>query len=248
MTEPQKSQPQSKPLIERKTRPLDSKKVDTRGMLSIATMLVSLAAITIAMFGGSKLIYDILERGLDDVKNIPVKIIVLAFSFSFGWVTGLVSIRGFGNMLYPIIIKIYAWGCLVATCYLYFKIILKLFNQNYSGQKFGTYLVILLGILFVIFCLHLLVEGHDLRAFAIPLLIISVIHLFIVVYRFVFTDDTGGVYYALGDFIVFLLMITISGLMLLHIGIFSPVRDSIGGLFTPKNKETTETGKINGVR
>ncbi len=246
MTEPQKTEPKSKPLIERKTRPLEKKPVDTRGMISIVTMLVSLAAISITLFGGAKLIYDIFDSGLDNVKNIPVKVIVLSFSFLFGWITGLVSIRGFGNRLYPTIIKIYAWGCLIATCFLYFKIILKLFDQNYTGQKFGTYLIILLGILFVIFCLHLLVEGHDLRAFSIPLLIISVIHLFVIVYRFVFTEDAGGIYYAMGDFIVFLLMITISGLMLMHIGIFSPIREQIGGVFSEKAEEPNGNG--NGVK
>jgi hypothetical protein len=241
MTSPRDSLPKTSPPVEKKKAP-PRKGVDTRGMLSIATMLVSLAAISIAMVGGAKLIYDIFEIGLDNVKNIPVKIIVLAFSFSFGWVTGLISIRGFGNLIYPIIIKIYDWGCLIATCFLYFKVILKLFDQNYTGQKFGIYLVILLGVLFVIFCLHLLVEGHDLRAYAIPLLIISVVHLFVIVYRFLFTDDAGGIYYALGDFTVFLLMITIAGLMLLHFGIFSPVRDNISGLFSPKSRESNGKG------
>jgi hypothetical protein len=180
------------------------------------------------------------------VENVPTKLLVMAFPFLFGWITGLVSIRGFGNLIYPIIIKIYSWGCLVAACFLYFKIILKLFEHDYTGQKFGTYLMLLVGILFVLFCLHLLVDGHDLRPFAIPLLIISVIHLFVIVYRFMFTNDAGGILNALGDFLVFLLMITISGLMLMHMGIFTRVREAIGDLFAEKAVEVGGNGQGNG--
>lgn len=220
--------------------------VDTRGMLSIATMLVSLAAISIAMFGGVKLLYDILENGLDKVGNILVKAFVLAFPFLFGWIMGLLSIRVFGNLVYPIIIKIYSWVCLVATCFLYFEVILKMFDHDYTGQKFGTYLIIMLGTLLVLFFLHLMVEGHDLRPFAIPLLIISVVHLFVIVYYFIFTENTGGMSYALGDFIVFLLMITISGLMLVHVGIFSPLRGKLSDMFSEKAKVQNGNGNGDG--
>jgi hypothetical protein len=247
MREPQKTSP--RPPLERKTRPPQKEKVNTSGLISIATMLVSLAAISIAMFGGVKLIFDILDSGIEGMKGIPVKIVVLAFSFVFGWATGLVSIRGFGNQLYPIIIKIYALGSLVATGFLYFKIIKKLYEMDYDAPKFGIYLIILIGVLFVLFCMHLLVEGHDLRPFAIPLLIISVIHLFVIVYHFVFIDgEDVSFFYVTCDFTVFILMITISGLMLLHIGIFSPVRSSLGVLFSTKAADEDEGGNVNGVR
>jgi len=182
------------------------------------------------MGGGAKLILDIFRDDENkDLDNLLVKIVVLGFSFVFGWVIGLISIRGFNNMIYPIIVKLYSWGILIATVILYIEIIQRLYKQEYSGQKFGTYLVTLLGVMFALFCLHLLVEGHDLRPFAIPLIITSVIHLFVTVIRFLFTDAKG--IYALGDFIVFLLMITVSGLMLMHTGIISPVREMISGWF-----------------
>jgi hypothetical protein len=245
MTTPRDLLPKTSPLVQKRKLPT-RKGVDTRGLLSIVTMLVSLAAISIAMVGGAKLIYDILEGGIDKVNNMPAKIIVLAFPFLFGWAAGLVSIRAFGNLIYPIIIKIYSWGCLLATCYLYFEVILKMFDHDYTGQKFGIYLIILLGILLVLFFLHLLVEGHDLRPFAIPLLIISVVHLFVIVYHFIFAENAGGLSYAVGDFIVFILMITISGLMLMHVGIFSRLREMLGDLFSGKAEEDNENG--NGVK
>jgi len=245
MTTPRDSLPKTSPLVQKK-KPPARKGVDTRGMLSIVTMLFSIAAISIALFGGAKLIYDILETGLENVTNIPVKVVAMSFPFVIGWAIGLVSIRGFGNLTYPVILKLYSWGCLAAACLLYFKIILKLFEHGYTGQKFGTYILLLAGILFVVLCLHLLIEGHDLRPFALPLIIISVIHLFVIVYNFMFIVEKGGMLNLLGDLTVFLFMITTSGLMLMHIGIFSRAREQIGDLFSEKTVEENKNGNRHG--
>jgi len=110
-------------------------------------------------------------------------------------------------------------------------------------MHFWAYLIVLLGGLIVLFFLHLLIEGHDLRPFAIPLLIISVLHLFVIIYRYVFTTDAIAKM-VIGDFIIFIVIISISALMLMHLGIFSPVREQIDGLFSSsadssyKNNET----------
>ncbi|CAG1010871.1 hypothetical protein ANAEL_04039 [Anaerolineales bacterium] len=243
MTEPQKPLPHVKPFVERKTSPPQKQTVDMRGMLSIATMLASLATVTMALGGGFKLVLDIFSDGLvNSMGDMPVKVAVLGFTFLFGWITGLISIRGFGNLFYPLIIRIYAWGCLGAVGILYIKIIQKLYVHTYDGMRFGMYLAILLGGLFALFFLHLLIEDHDLRPFAIPLLIISVIHLFVIVFHYVFAGETDGMF-ALADFTVFILMIVISGLMLMHIGIFSPMREAIGDLF---EKKPEPEGRSNG--
>jgi hypothetical protein len=205
--------------------------VDTRGMLSIATMFVSLAALTVSMGGAGRLILDIFDDGLaSNLDGIMIKIIVLGFTFFFGWCAGLVSIRAFANLVYPIIVKIYAWISLIAVCILYIKVIQKLYMQVYDGMHFWAYLVILLGGLFVLICLHLLIEGHDLRPFAIPLLIISVLQLFVIVIRYVFAKNPNGLM-LFADFTIFGVMILISALMLMHIGILSPVRDQINEIF-----------------
>ncbi|HAX70941.1 MAG TPA: hypothetical protein DCY14_15110, partial [Anaerolineae bacterium] len=64
----------------------------------------------------------------------------------------------------------------------------------------------------------------------IPLLIISVLQLFVIVFRYIFTTDADSWKLA-GDLTVFVIMISISALMLMHIGILSPLRDWIDGLF-----------------
>ena len=194
-------------------------------------MLVSLAALTVSMLGAAKLVFDVFDDGLaNSLNSILVKVVVLGFAFFFGWGIGVVSIRGFGNLVYPIVVKIYAWACLAAVGILYIKVIQKLYMQAYDGLHFWAYLVMLLGGLFVLICLHLLVEGHDLRPFAIPLLVISVVQLFVIVYRYVFTADPNG-WMLLGDFTIFIFMISLSALMLMHIGILSPFRAWIDAMF-----------------
>jgi hypothetical protein len=205
--------------------------VDMRGMLRIATMLVSLAGLTLSMFGAGALILDTFAVGLTgNLQGLLVKIIVLGFTFLFGWVVGLVCIRAFGNIFYPLIIKLYIWAVLIAVCILYIKVIQKLYIQDYDTLHFWAYLVMLLGGLFALICLHLLVEDHDLRPFAIPLLIISVLQLCAIVFRYVFDKNPNG-YMLFGDLTVFIVMTSISALMLMHIGILSPVRDQVSALF-----------------
>lgn len=214
-------------------------------MLSIATMFVSLSALTVSMGGAAKLVFDIFDDGLaDNLEGLLVKVTVLGFAFFFGWGAGLVSIRGFGNLVYPLIIKIYAWACLVAVSILYIKVIQKLYMQKYDGLHFWAYLVMLLGGLFVLICLHLLIEDHDLRPFAMPLLIISVLQLFVIVFRYVFDANPNGMM-VFADFTIFIVMISISALMLMHIGILSPLRDQIGGIFS-QSQMSEKNGNGNG--
>jgi len=232
MTAPQKPLPKIPPFLERKTRPFRKNGLDTRGMLSIATMFVSLTALTVSMGGAARLVFDIFDDGLaGSLDALLVKVTVLGFAFFFGWGVGLVSIRGFGNLVYPLIIKLYAWIFLGAVGILYIKVIQKLYMQKYDGMHFWAYLVMLLGGLFVLICLHLLIENHDLRPFAIPLLIISVLQLFMIVIRYVFDANPNGLL-LVADLTIFTVMISISALMLMHIGILSPLRDQIGRLFS----------------
>lgn len=201
------------------------------GMLRSVTMLVSLAALTLSMLGAGILVLNIFSEGLaGNLEGILVKMTVLGFAFIFGWGVGLVSIRAFGNMFYPIIIKLYAWAILIAVCFLYMKVIQKLYMQDYDTLHFWAYLAMLLGGLFVLLFLHLLVEDHDLRPFAIPLLVISVLQLFAIVIRYVLDKNPNGLK-LFGDFTIFIVMVSISALMLMHIGILSPVREMISGLF-----------------
>ena len=206
-------------------------RLDTRGLLSLSTMFVSLFAMSVSMFGAARLVMDIFDDGLvNALEGIMVKVMVLALSFFFGWIMGLVSIRAFGNLVFPILVRFYAWLCLAAVGILYLKVIQKLYLQKYDGIHFWAYLIMLLGGLLVLISLHLLVEGHDLRPFAIPLLVITALQLLFIVTRYVFSTNPNG-WMLVADFTIFFIMTSISALMLMHIGILSPVRDQITRLF-----------------
>ena len=86
---------------------------------------------------------------------------------------------------------------------------------------------------------HLLVEGHSLRLFSIPLLLISLVHLYLIVYHYVFALDVTYIY-LLGDVLFFLGMITVSILMLMHIGVLSGVRNKIDRLFDKNSNGDTQ--------
>jgi hypothetical protein len=70
-----------------------------------------------------------------------------------------------------------------------------------------------------------------------------------IVYHYVF-DASGvvktDVLYVIGDFMVFLLMIDVSGLMLTHSGILSPAREMISEIFSREQK-TESNGNGTGV-
>jgi hypothetical protein len=234
MTTPQKPLPKVPPFYSPPEKPQRKKNVDMRGMLSILTMMVSLGALTLSMFGATVFVFDVFDDGLaNSLDGLLVKLVVLGFAFIFGWGVGLICIRGYGNLVYPLILQIYAWACVIGVGVLYIKVIQKLYIQKYDMMHFWTYLFMLLGGLFVLICLHLLIEDHDLRPFAIPLLIISVLQLFVIVFRYVFdANPSGGRLFA--DLTIFVVMTSISGLMLMHIGVLAPLRYFIDELFSEK--------------
>lgn len=241
MTQPTDSLTKAPHSIERKTQPHHRNGLDTRGMLSISTLLVSMGGLTVAMGGAAKLVIDVFNEGLQgSFDGLWAKLIALGLAYIFGWGVALVSIRGFSNLVYSFIIKIYLWVCLIAVCALYIKIIQKLYLQEYDALHFWAYVFMLLGGLTVLISLHLLIEGHDLRPYAIPLLIISVVQLFVIVVRYVFTTDAEPVR-LWGDLAIFIMMISLSALMVMHLGVLSPLRNRIDGIF-----QTNGNGDGNG--
>jgi hypothetical protein len=82
--------------------------------------------------------------------------------------------------------------------------------------------------------LHLIIEDHDLRPLSIPLLIISLIHLGLIVFRYVFT--MADPLYLWRDLLFFLLMAALAYLMLAHIGLLKPLRIQLTTYFDRNSK------------
>lgn len=218
------------------TQPRNGHKISQRGMLSLAMLLVSLGALSLALLGGIKIVADIFSDGIvNSLPGMDTKVIVIGLAYMVGWVTAMVAIRVYGNLVLPMLINWFTWGCLVGICILYVKIMQKLYMQEYDTQRFWAYLFVMAGGLIAMVGLHLIIENHDLRPFSIPLLIISLIQLGLIVARYVFTD-TAKPGYVWGDLIFFFAMSAVSILMLAHIGLLEPLRIQLTNYFDNNSK------------
>jgi len=202
-----------------------------RGSLSMAMLLVSIGALTISLIGGVKLIWDIFGNGLrsDTLANLVPKVIVVGIAYGVGWLTAMVAIRVFGNLVLPTLIAWFTWGCLAVVCILEGLVLQRLYQQNYDLLHYWAYLSIVGGGLFAMVGLHLIIEDHDLRPFSIPLLLISLIHLGLIVYRYVYTAADSS--HLWEDLLFFFGMSAVAILMLAHWGVLEPLRGQLTNYF-----------------
>jgi hypothetical protein len=216
--------------------PVDERK---RHGLSLITMLLGWASLTIAMGGGAKLLWDILTDGLGSA-GLLAKVISLGLAFLLGWVVSLVCIRTMGNLVLPLIINIYIFLTAGGILVLYARVALKLFNEVFQPEHHYLRYSLAIGAGFAVLVgLHLLIEDHDLRPFSIPFLIGGVIHLFGMVLHYVFND--GNPQGIGGDIYFFAILMIIAILMLAHFGIFNLARSIINGFFA-KNGAALQPG------
>jgi hypothetical protein len=100
--------------------------------------------------------------------------------------------------------------------------------------RYWAYLIIIMSGLGALVGLHLIIEDHDLRPFSIPILVISMIQLGLIVFRYVFTDANSA--YLWGDLVFFLAMATFGFLMLAHMGLLAPLRKRLTNYFDRNSK------------
>lgn len=216
----------------------NGRKVSQRGLFSIAMLILSMGAFGIAMLSGSKIVFDVLHNNSSSTPAfvVLVQIVVIGLAYAVGWVTALVAIRVYGNLILPMLINWCSWGCLVAVCYLYIAILQRMYNQPDDLERFIKYLLVIVGGLSALVGFHLVIEEHDLRPFAIPLLLISLGQLGMIVFRYVF--DTEGVKpgFIWEDLLFFFMMITVSISMLAHWGILEPLRRQLTNYFDKNSK------------
>lgn len=210
--------------------------ISQRGLLSVLTLILGIGALTVALGGGGKLILDILNEGLlNNLHLIWAKGLVLGLAYLFGWLAAGTSIRVYGNLILPGIIRIYSWVTLGGASILYVMILQRLFKQAYDLPHYWAYLLTVASALAALVGLHLILEGHDLRPYAIPLFVINLMQLGLIVVRYVFTQGPNA-WYLWGDLFFFALMTAFSGLMVAHLGILTPYRQRITKFFETNGK------------
>jgi len=211
--------------------PLSSGSISQRGLLSIVMLLFSVGGLSIAMLAGTKMVFDIFDVGLmNSLNGLVIKVIVIGVAYFVGWTTSMLAIRVYGNLVLPFIINIFIWGCLIGICTLYLLILQRLYNQEYDLSRFIAYILIMASALAAMVGLHLIIEGHNLRPLAIPLLMINLIQLGLIVLRYVFTPDASPGY-LINDLIFFAGMTAFSIFMLAHIGLLAPLRMRLTNYF-----------------
>jgi hypothetical protein len=204
-------------------------------MLSILMLMASMGALGFALIGGAKLVLDILGAGLEtSLPTLPPKALVIGLAYGVGWITAMVAIRVYGNLVLPFIINFLIWGCLIGVCALYILVLYRMYDQTYNLLRFTAYLTIVASGLGAMVGLHLIVEDHDLRPLSIPLLVISMIHLGLIVFRYVFTVANPD--YLFTDLLFFLVMAAFGYLMLAHIGLLAPLRTQLTNYFDRNSK------------
>lgn len=207
-----------------------------RALLSLLMLLLSIGALTFALLGGAKLVFDIFNVGLlNSLTGISTKVIVIGLAYVVGWLGAMVAIRVYGNLVLPFIINIFIWGCLIGICSLYLVILQRLYMQAYDMPHFLAYVLIVVTGLGAMVGLHLIIEDHDLRPFSIPLLIINLLQLGLIVFRYVFTAGAKPAY-LLNDLFFFLVMAAFSIFMLVHIGLLRPLRVRLTNYFDRNSK------------
>lgn len=213
-------------------------KVSQRGLLSIAMLILSVGALGIALIGGVKLISDVFNAdGLTEksLGGISTKVIVIALAYAVGWLTALVAIRVYGNLILPMLINWFTWGCLAGVSILQVMILKRLYQQGYDMLHYWAYISIIVAGLGAMVGLHLIIEDHDLRPFAVPLLIISLIQLGLIVYRYVFKENADSSY-LWKDLLFFFGMTAFSVFMLAHLGLLGPLRGQLTNYFDRNSK------------
>jgi hypothetical protein len=204
-----------------------SQSISQRGLLSISMLLFSVGGLSIALLAGAKLVFDIFDVGLvESLDGLVIKVIVIGLAYLVGWVTAIVAIRVYGNLVLPFIINLYIWACLIGICTLYLLILQRLYNQQYDLFRFMVYTMTMASAAAAMIGLHLVLEDHNLRPLAIPVMIISLIQLGLIVLRYVFTPDANPAY-LIFDLIFFMGMAAFSVFMLAHIGLLAPIRRQI---------------------
>lgn len=210
--------------------------ISQRGLLSIAMLLFSVGGLAIAMLAGLKMIYDVFTVGLlNSLDGIGIKVIVVGLAYLVGWVTSMLAIRVYGNLVLPFLINIFIWGCLIGVCSLYLLILQRLYIQAYDTAHFIAYLAIMAAALGAMVGLHLILEGHNLRPLSVPLLIINLLQLGLIVLRYVFTSDANPAY-LINDLVFFAAMAAFTIFMLAHIGLLAPLRLRLTNYFDRNSK------------
>jgi hypothetical protein len=209
-----------------------------KGMVNVAAFLISSLSMGIGLLGGGWVGLGVLFNGVGDIGALLAELLSAGLAYGVGWGIGLFGVRMLENKWLPVIMKAYAWIILAGLAALQIAIISRLFEQEYNLLKFFKYVILFCAALAALVGVHLIIEKHDLVPFSFPILIISLFHLYFIVFHYIFLASVQvrkfNYEYVIGDAAFFLLTSALGALMLAHLGILSRARSSLDKFFKEK--------------
>lgn len=198
-------------------------------MARATLMLVGSVTLLISMLGVGKLLWDILTDGIDHMDGLWAKLLWLVIPFLVGWIVSLIDIRVMNNLVQPLIIRGFIWLTLGGILAVYLRIIFKFYTETFAPDHSIHYWLVFFAGFAIMVGLHLLIEDHDLRPYAMPILIVALFHLLIAVLHYAFQD--GDPAFAMGDMLFFIFMLASCMLMAMHLGLLNPFRRMVDRWF-----------------
>ncbi len=173
------------------------------------------------LLGIAKFVYDIVVVG--NLNDVFFKIVVLTLVFIFGASLGIVSMRRFDSMSFPTVARLYAWAYLGMTCISYFGMAVVLNTQNYSFETFAAFVSVITAELLALAALHVIIDNHDVRIYSVPVLILTLVQLILIVYKYIFASAPVSLRLA-GELLFFIPMTLIGSALLGDIGFVSLIQ------------------------
>jgi len=209
-----------------------------KGMMSVAVFLISSLSMGIGLMGGGWIGLGVLLNGINNFPALFAGLLAAGLAYGVGWVIGLFGVRLLRNKMLPVAMKAYAWIILMGLAFLQISIISRLFGQEYQLVNFFKYVILFVAGLIALIGVHLIVENHDLVPFSFPILIISLIHLYFIVYQYIIIASLHPIQFCyscvFGDTVFFILTASMGALMLVHMGLLSKIRTAIDKFFKEK--------------
>jgi hypothetical protein len=166
-------------------------------------------------------------------EGVFSKILVVGLTYAVGWIFSAIGVRSMRDRLLPYAIQIYTWVVLGGIIILQILIMNRLYQQEYQFTNYMRYLLMFGAGLIALVGLHLILEKHSLVPYGFIILLASLVHLYIIVYHYVFAEEV--IYGKVGGDVVFFFVTTIvSILTMAHFGLLNGMRRLIRQLFTPK--------------
>lgn len=175
---------------------LPMEKVRIFGVLTVRDILLglSLVSLAIAMLGAVFLVGQVLwgpkeKDAVSIMDSIHIIMPLLLLTYAIGCGMAIVSVRRMRSLTLPWILDILTWFIITGIVIFYMYVLARLWMESYTNTSLIKFALVLGGAFFVLFGIQLGTHHRSLIRFIIPLLLMNLVHLFALVFRYVLLYD-----------------------------------------------------------